>query len=193
MATSLLIEAFLYEEQTRRGVSLQHWDTFGDIAEHCTLCHKCATPCPVDIDFGDVSMAMRDLLRRTGKQRFNAGTAAAMLFLDSTRPETIKLTRSLMIDVGYRAQRLGHRALKAVAAPQTRRPPATTGGGEGGPSGGTGGGTGGGNQGGTDQVGGGNEEPDALPDNGPARVPEPWPVASSPAPRSRTAPSAPWT
>jgi hypothetical protein len=25
LATSLLIEAFLYEEQTRRGVSLKHW------------------------------------------------------------------------------------------------------------------------------------------------------------------------
>jgi FAD/FMN-containing dehydrogenase/Fe-S oxidoreductase len=128
LATSLLIEAFLYEEQTRRGVSLQHWDMFGDVAEHCTLCHKCATPCPVDIDFGDVSMAMRDLLRRMGKQRFNAGTAAAMLFLDSTKPETIKAARSLMVDVGYRAQRLGHRALKVVSAAQTQRPPATTGG-----------------------------------------------------------------
>ena len=28
LATSMLIEAFLYEEQTRRGVSIQHWDEF---------------------------------------------------------------------------------------------------------------------------------------------------------------------
>ena len=28
LATSLLIEAFLYEEQTRRGVSIRHWDEF---------------------------------------------------------------------------------------------------------------------------------------------------------------------
>jgi Fe-S oxidoreductase len=55
LATSLLIEAFLYEEQTRRGVSIQHWDEFADVADHCTVCHKCETPCPVDIDFGDVS------------------------------------------------------------------------------------------------------------------------------------------
>jgi heterodisulfide reductase subunit C len=48
--------------------------------------HKCATPCPVDIDFGDVSMAMRDLLRRMGKKRFNPGTAASMLFLNATNP-----------------------------------------------------------------------------------------------------------
>ena len=56
LATSLLIEAFLYEEQTRRGVSLKHFDEFSDVADHCTVCHKCAKPCPVDIDFGDVSM-----------------------------------------------------------------------------------------------------------------------------------------
>ena len=93
LATSLLIEAFLYEEQTRRGVSLQHFDEFGDVADHCTVCHKCANPCPVDIDFGDVSIAMRNLLRKQGKKQFNPGTAAAMLFLNATDPATIKLVR----------------------------------------------------------------------------------------------------
>jgi FAD/FMN-containing dehydrogenase/Fe-S oxidoreductase len=128
LATSLLIEAFLYEEQTRRGVSIQHWDEFGDVADHCTVCHKCETPCPVDIDFGDVSMAMRDLLRRMGKKRFNPGTAAGMFFLNATNPETIKLTRKVMIDWGYKAQRIGNSMMKVFARKQTRHPPATTGG-----------------------------------------------------------------
>ncbi|MFO1406828.1 MAG: FAD/FMN-binding oxidoreductase [Steroidobacteraceae bacterium] len=128
LATSLLIEAFLYEEQTRRGVSLEHWDAFADVADHCTVCHKCESPCPVDIDFGDVSMAMRDLLRRVGKKRFNPGTAAAMFFLNATDPDTIRVTRKLMVDWGYRAQRIGHRALAALGSAQKKRPPATTGG-----------------------------------------------------------------
>jgi FAD/FMN-containing dehydrogenase/Fe-S oxidoreductase len=128
LAVSLLIEAFLYEEQTRRGVSIQHWDAFSDVADHCTVCHKCETPCPVDIDFGDVSMAMRDLLRRFGKQRFNPGKAASMFFLNTNDPDTIKLSRKLMIDWGYKAQRLGHRTLGALGTAQVRRPPATTGG-----------------------------------------------------------------
>ena len=127
LAASLLVEAFLYEEQTRRGVSIRHWDEFGDVADHCTICHKCLTPCPVDIDFGDVSMIMRDLLRRMGKQRFNPAKSAAMYFLDTNRPESIKLARKVMIDWGYRSQRLGHRLLSTVARAQTRRPPATTG------------------------------------------------------------------
>jgi len=128
LATSLLIEAFLYEEQTRRGVSIRHWDAFSDVADHCTVCHKCETPCPVDIDFGDVSMAMRDLLRRMGKQRFDPGKAASMLFLNTTDPDTIKVARRLMIGWGYKAQRLGHRALGVLGQAQTKRPPATTGG-----------------------------------------------------------------
>jgi FAD/FMN-containing dehydrogenase/Fe-S oxidoreductase len=127
LATSLLIEAFLYEEQTRRGVSLQHWDELSDVADHCTVCHKCATPCPVDIDFGNVSMAMRDLLRRMGKKRMNLGTSAAMFFLNTTHPRTIKLTRKLMIEWGYKGQRLANRALQRFAKAQTARPPATTG------------------------------------------------------------------
>jgi len=129
LATSLLIEAFLYEEQTRRGISLDHFDEFGDVADHCTVCHKCANPCPVDIDFGDVSIAMRNFLRQHGKRRFNAGAWASMLFLNATNPRTINIVRKLMIDWGYQAQRVAYRAAKALglAGPQTRRPPATVG------------------------------------------------------------------
>jgi Fe-S oxidoreductase len=130
LATSLLTEAFLYEEQTRRGVSLRHFDEFGDVADHCTICHKCLNPCPVDIDFGDVSIAMRNLLRREGKKKFNIGTAASMFFLNATDPATIKLAKTVMIDAGYRAQRLMYRIVKktGLARAQTTHPPSTTGG-----------------------------------------------------------------
>jgi heterodisulfide reductase subunit C len=73
-----------------------HFDEFADVAEHCTVCHKCLNPCPVDIDFGDVSISMRNFLRKHGKNRFNPGTSAAMLLLNATDPATIKLARSVM-------------------------------------------------------------------------------------------------
>ncbi|HWI78583.1 MAG TPA: DUF3683 domain-containing protein, partial [Ramlibacter sp.] len=82
LATSLLVEAFLYEEQTRRGVSIKHWQEFEDVADHCTVCHKCESPCPVNIDFGDVSMNMRNLLRKMGQKSFRPANAAAMLMLN---------------------------------------------------------------------------------------------------------------
>jgi FAD/FMN-containing dehydrogenase/Fe-S oxidoreductase len=127
LATSLLVEAFLYEEQTRRGISIKHWDEFSDVADHCTVCHKCVTPCPVDIDFGDVSMNMRNLLRKMGQKKFNPGTAASMFFLNATDPATINATRTAMIGWGYKAQRLGHDILKKFAKKQTKAPPATVG------------------------------------------------------------------
>jgi Fe-S oxidoreductase len=127
LATSLLIEAFLYEEQTRRGVSIRHWDEFSDVADHCTVCHKCESPCPVDIDFGDVSMNMRNLLRKMGKKKFNPGNAMAMFFLNATDPDTIKLTRAVMVGVGYRAQRWANDLFRIGAKAQTKRPPATVG------------------------------------------------------------------
>ncbi|MGZ5149102.1 MAG: DUF3683 domain-containing protein [Burkholderiales bacterium] len=129
LATSLLTEAFLYEEQTRRGISLKHFDEYGDVADHCTVCHKCVKPCPVDIDFGDVSVAMRNFLRRSRKRRPNLGTFASMLFLNATDPTTVNALRTSMIRVGYGAQRLAHRAAKAfgLAQRQTRLPPATVG------------------------------------------------------------------
>ncbi|HAK91303.1 DUF3683 domain-containing protein [Massilia timonae] len=127
LATSALIEAFLYEEQTRRGVSLRHWEEFEDVSDHCTVCHKCVTPCPVNIDFGDVSMNMRNLLRKMDKRSFKPANRAAMFFLNATDPTTINATRKAMVDLGFKAQRMGNRLLKGLAKPQTASPPPTTG------------------------------------------------------------------
>jgi len=127
LATSLLVEAFLYEEQTRRGISIKHWEEFEDVADHCTVCHKCLSPCPVKIDFGDVTMNMRNLLRKMGQKSFRPGNAAAMFFLNATNPETIKFMRSVMVDVGFKAQRMANNVLKLAARTQTSAPPATLG------------------------------------------------------------------
>jgi FAD/FMN-containing dehydrogenase/Fe-S oxidoreductase len=127
LATSSLIEAFLYEEQTRRGISIKHWEEFEDVADHCTVCHKCVTPCPVNIDFGDVSMNMRNLLRKMDKRSFNPGKAAAMFFLNATDPTTINAVRQGMVGVAYKAQRLGNDVLKKFARNQTKAPPPTVG------------------------------------------------------------------
>ena len=127
LATSLLVEAFLYEEQTRRGVSIKHWQEFEDVADHCTVCHKCLSPCPVKIDFGEVSMHMRNLLRKMGQKTFRPGNAAAMFMLNATNPETIKFARSAMVDVGMKLQRFANDVLRVVARKQTSAPPATVG------------------------------------------------------------------
>ena len=129
LGTSLLIEAFLYEEQTRRGISIAHFDEFSDVADHCTVCHKCLNPCPVDIDFGDVSVAMRNFLRKQGKKKFNPGSAAAMFFLTTSNPFTIKVVRKVMIEWAYKAQRFGYQTAKRLGLlrKQIAHPPSTLG------------------------------------------------------------------
>ena len=129
LGVSLLTEAFLYEEQTRRGVSLRHFDETYDLAYHCTVCHKCLNPCPVDIDFGDVSIAMRNFLRKEKKKPFNPGAALGMMFLNLHKPLAIKMFKHAVIDLGYRLQRLANLLARRTGLPQrqTKRPPATVG------------------------------------------------------------------
>jgi len=129
LGTGLVIEAFLYEEQTRRGLSLAHFDEMNDIADHCTVCHKCQPPCPVDIDFGDVTIRMRKILAGRGKKRFSPGTWAAMRFLNATDPRTIKLLRKAMLEWGFKGLSLAHDLARrsGMLGESGRIPAATTG------------------------------------------------------------------
>jgi Fe-S oxidoreductase len=81
----------------------------------------------VKIDFGDVSMNMRNLLRKMGQKSFRPGNKMAMMFLNATSPETIKLMRGAMVGVGFKAQRVANQLLSAFAKRQTAKPPATVG------------------------------------------------------------------
>ena len=129
LGVGLLTEAFLYEEQTRRGVSLKHFEELSDVADHCTVCHRCVKPCPVKIDFGDVSVAMRNFLRKTGNKKFNPGTALGMAFLTAKDPATIKGIRAGLVGGAYKLQRLGNSLGKklGLTGSQTAQPPATIG------------------------------------------------------------------
>ena len=99
LATSLLVEAFLYEEQTRRGVSLKHWEEFEDVADHCTVCqvlHALSGGHRLRRRVHEHARA----LRRMGRKSFNPGTASAMFFLNAKDPATINATRKAMVGVG---------------------------------------------------------------------------------------------
>ena len=128
LATNLILEAFLYEEQTRRGISLRHFDEMNDVADHCTICHKCLNPCPVNIDFGEVTIRLRNILRERKQKKTNVVTWASMAFLNIKDPATIKLMRATMVQVGFKAQRLGHTLFKRLGLLKTEeRPTGTTG------------------------------------------------------------------
>ncbi len=126
LATGLILEAFLYEEQTRRGISIRHFDEMNDVADHCTVCHKCLSPCPVNIDFGEVSVNMRALLKSQGKKRLNIGTSVSLMFLNVSSPFVIKLMRKVMIQWGYRAQRLVYKLVRMSGLINRKRQPQAT-------------------------------------------------------------------
>ena len=129
LGVGLLAEAFLYEEQTRRGVSLKHFDELGSIAEHCTVCHRCVKPCPVNIDFGDVSVDINNFLRETGHKRFNPMVSAGMAFLNAKNPTLVKTLRAGVVTAGFKAQTIAYdlgRQFHIGAGRQKRAPKATT-------------------------------------------------------------------
>ena len=129
LGTGLIIEAFLYEEQTRRGISLRHFEEMNDVADHCTVCHKCFNPCPVNIDFGDVTTRMRKILTEGGHKRKNPGTWAAMAFLNATDPRTIRGLRKGMLEWGFKGMTLAHDLFKrtGLLGKEDRLPASTTG------------------------------------------------------------------
>ncbi|WP_152909269.1 DUF3683 domain-containing protein [Mariprofundus ferrooxydans] len=110
-ATGAIIEAFLYESQTGSGISFEQFEGLHDVADHCTICHKCESPCPVNIDFGEVTESLRALLKDKGQSRFNIGSKLSMMFLLIQDPRAVHLMREVVIRWGY----AGHRLLNKLA------------------------------------------------------------------------------
>ncbi|MDK4564247.1 FAD-binding oxidoreductase, partial [Kingella kingae] len=129
LGVGLLAEAFLYEEQTRRGVSMKHFDELGNIGDHCTVCHRCVKPCPVNIDFGDVTVDIRAFLKKSGKAKFNPIAEMGMAFLNAKNPVAVKALRVGVIDASFKAQNLAYdlgQQFHIGAKKQKAEPKATT-------------------------------------------------------------------
>jgi Fe-S oxidoreductase len=97
-----------------------------DVADHCTICHRCLNPCPVNIDFGDVTIRMRHILKQTGHRKGSIATRLSMAFLNVRDPATIKLMRKGLIQWGYRMQRLGYGLARSFGLLGSGKRPAST-------------------------------------------------------------------
>jgi FAD/FMN-containing dehydrogenase/Fe-S oxidoreductase len=127
LGVGMLIEAFLYEEQTRRGISLQHFDEFNDIADHCTICHRCFKPCPVNIDYGDVTILMKNILKNHDQRKTNVAASMALSYLNITSPTWIGFLRSALFKPTFRIQRLVYSMYHFVSPKKNPVPESTTG------------------------------------------------------------------
>ncbi|MBE9503790.1 MAG: DUF3683 domain-containing protein [Proteobacteria bacterium] len=112
LGAGLVTEAFLYEEQTRRGISLRHFDDMADVADHCTICHKCLAPCPVNIDFGNVTNRMRKILTDRKKKRRSPAERAAFAFLNTNNPRIIRYMRKGIAEWGFKGSNFAYELVK---------------------------------------------------------------------------------
>jgi FAD/FMN-containing dehydrogenase len=107
LAIGSLIEALLYDAQRKRSTRFELLRWLEEVADHCTICHKCLKPCPVDIDSGKVSILEREILASWGYKRSTAATRATLGYLDSRSPAYNKAFRAGVVQIGGALQRAG--------------------------------------------------------------------------------------
>ncbi len=107
LAIGSLIEALLYDAQRAHSTRFELLRWLEQVADHCTGCHKCLRPCPVDIDSGEVSVLEKRILTSWGYKRTSVATKAALRYLDSRSPAFNKVFRSAVVRLGGAVQRAG--------------------------------------------------------------------------------------
>jgi FAD/FMN-containing dehydrogenase/Fe-S oxidoreductase len=115
LAIGGIIEAILYDAQRSHSTRFDALRRLEDVADHCTICHKCLKPCPVDIDSGEVSELEREILKDRGFKHTSLATQAALAFLKKSRNKKFQTAfRWLVLGLGTRAQRLAHKAVSLL-------------------------------------------------------------------------------
>ena len=114
LAIVALIEAILYETQRFRSTGFNALKYLNQVADHCTICHKCQPPCPVDIDSGAVSLLERQILTTRRYRKTAAPTRFALAFLDTQSRVANSVLRPTALWAGSRMQRLAAWALNRL-------------------------------------------------------------------------------
>ncbi len=113
LAIGSLIEALLYDAQREHSTNFELLQWLEEVADHCTLCHKCLAPCPVDIDSGAVSILERQILSELGYKHTPLPTKLTLQYLDSRSPAFNNVFRTSIVQIGGAAQRVASK----LAAP----------------------------------------------------------------------------
>jgi FAD/FMN-containing dehydrogenase/Fe-S oxidoreductase len=122
LALMSIIEALLYDAQRSHAVGLRPLRWLGELADHCTLCHKCLSPCPVNIDTGEVSILEREVLAARGAKRTAMPTRIVLGYLASRLPLKNAVLRRSVLQWGGTMQRAGARTLGKVLCRNSKGP-----------------------------------------------------------------------
>jgi FAD/FMN-containing dehydrogenase/Fe-S oxidoreductase len=118
LALAALIEAILYEAQRSHRTRFEMLGYLKEIADHCTICHKCLPPCPVQIDSGQISIQEREILRDIARVPVHPATRLVLSYLESRSRSRNVLMRKGLIEWGSGMQRMLHRVLRAPLIPE---------------------------------------------------------------------------
>jgi len=117
LAIGSLVEALLYEAQRFRTTDFESLAYLEDVADHCTICHKCLEPCPVKIDTGEVSILEREILVARGTKQTALLTRFTLAYLNSTSRAFNAVFRFFVLRLGSAVQRLGAHTTRFFHAP----------------------------------------------------------------------------
>lgn len=118
LAIGSIIEALLYDAQREHSTQFELLQWLEEVADHCTTCHKCLKPCPVDIDTGEVSVLERKILNDWGYKHTPIATKLTLHYLDNRSPLYNKIFRKAVLEYGMAGQRMGVKLAKPLQPKQ---------------------------------------------------------------------------
>ncbi|MDY0133032.1 MAG: DUF3683 domain-containing protein [Desulforegulaceae bacterium] len=115
LAIAAIIEAILYDAQrTHTGSKFNVLSYLEEIADYCTICHKCQPPCPVDIDTGEVTILEREILSSLKYKHTPIGTRAVLKYLKSSNQPLNKIFKNLVLKPGVKVQNFAKKGLDYI-------------------------------------------------------------------------------
>ncbi len=114
LAIGALIEALLYIAQRTQNTRFKVLKGLEEIADHCTICHRCFKKCPVNIDSGVISVKERDILKKMGFKHTPVPTKLSLNYLASKGSFKNVVFRAGLLTAGGMAQRTAHKTAKPL-------------------------------------------------------------------------------
>ncbi|MCD4718898.1 MAG: DUF3683 domain-containing protein [Desulfobacula sp.] len=105
LSIGALIEALLYITQRTQSIGFKILKNIEQIADHCTICHKCFIKCPVNIDSGNIAIKERDILQNMGFKHTSPATNVTLKYLSTKNKILNPVMRTSLLGIGGTLQR----------------------------------------------------------------------------------------
>lgn len=114
LAIGAIIEALLFDAQREYSTKFELLKYLEEVSDHCTTCHKCLKPCPVNIDTAEVSILERQILADLGYKNTPAATKLTLRYLNSDSPMFNKVFRTAVLDIGIKGQQIAQKVVQPL-------------------------------------------------------------------------------